>query len=134
MLPFYPEVCIALTIPCTDFLLNQPKKSFTICSYNYLYTFILQWRIYIQKFPAHAPSPTGPNSFVFAYIFTKKCPRRRSTTPPGPRPLREILDPPLFCNTVTTTLINVMVELRTVPTEQLHYSCTNTLVGICNLR
>ena len=22
--------------------------------------------------------PTGPNSFIFAYIFTKKCPRRRS--------------------------------------------------------
>ena len=40
---------------------------------------------------AHAP-PTGPNSFVFAYIFAKKCPCRRSTPP-----LREILDPPLIC-------------------------------------
>ena len=37
------------------------------------------------------PPPTGPNSFVFAYIFTEKCPRRRSTPP-----LREILDPPLI--------------------------------------
>ena len=36
--------------------------------------------------PAHAPT-MGPNSFVFAYIFTKKCPRRRSTPPPtGARP------------------------------------------------
>ena len=25
--------------------------------------------------------PTAPNSFIFAYIFTKKCPRRRSTPP-----------------------------------------------------
>ena len=39
------------------------------------------------------PSPMGPNSFVFAYIFTQKCPRRRSTPPPPPP--REILDPPL---------------------------------------
>ena len=30
--------------------------------------------------PVHAP-PMGPNFFVFAYIFTKKCPRRRSTPP-----------------------------------------------------
>ena len=27
------------------------------------------------------PPPMGPNSFVFTYIFTKKCPRRRSTPP-----------------------------------------------------
>ena len=25
--------------------------------------------------------PMGPNSFIFTYIFTKKCPRRRSTPP-----------------------------------------------------
>ena len=25
--------------------------------------------------------PMGPNSFIFAYIFTKKCPCQRSTTP-----------------------------------------------------
>ena len=31
-----------------------------------------QWRIYIQKFLAHAPPPTGPNSFVFTYVFTEK--------------------------------------------------------------
>ena len=38
-----------------------------------------------------AGPPTGRNSFVFANIFTEKCPRRRSTSP-----LPEILDPPLF--------------------------------------
>ena len=37
-----------------------------------------------------ARPPMGPNSFIFAYIFTKKCPRWRSMPP-----LREILDPPL---------------------------------------
>ena len=31
---------------------------------------------------AHA-SPMGPNSFVFAYIFTEKCLHWRSTTPPN---------------------------------------------------
>ena len=30
--------------------------------------------------PAHAP-PTGPNSFIFAYIFTEKCPGRRPKAP-----------------------------------------------------
>ena len=29
------------------------------------------------------PHPTGPNSFVFTYIFGKKHPRRRSTPPYG---------------------------------------------------
>ena len=45
----------------------------------------------------HTPPPTEPNSFIFAYIFVKKCPCQRSTphlTGPCP-PLREILDPPL---------------------------------------
>ena len=43
------------------------------------------------------PPPMGPNSFVFAYIFTKKHPHQRSTTPlTGARPhLWEILDLPL---------------------------------------
>ena len=42
-----------------------------------------------------ARPPTGPNSFLFTHIFTKKQPRRRFTpllTGPSPR---EILDPPL---------------------------------------
>ena len=44
----------------------------------------------------HTPSPMGPNSFIFAYIFTEKCLRQRSTPPNGcTPPLREILDPPL---------------------------------------
>ena len=32
--------------------------------------------------PAHAP-PMGPNSFVFTYIFTEKCPCWRSSPPPN---------------------------------------------------
>ena len=46
----------------------------------------------------HTPSPMGPNSFVFAYIFAKKHPCWRSTSLPltaARPPLREILDPPL---------------------------------------
>ena len=47
--------------------------------------------------PSACPPPTGPNSFVFAYIFTEKCPRWRPKPPKmGPRPLRKILDPALF--------------------------------------
>ena len=36
-------------------------------------------------YPAHA-SPTGTNSFIFAYIFTEKPPRRWSTPPTSQRP------------------------------------------------
>ena len=44
----------------------------------------------------HTPPPMGPNSFIFAYIFTKKCPHWRSTPPlMGACPPWEILDPPL---------------------------------------
>ena len=48
---------------------------------------------------AHAPH-MGPNSFIFAYIFTKKCPLQRFMPPlkgacPPPPP-QEILDLPLF--------------------------------------
>ena len=30
---------------------------------------------------ARRTPPMGPNSFIFAYIFTKKCPHRRSMPP-----------------------------------------------------
>ena len=44
---------------------------------------------------AHTP-PMGPNSFIFTYIFAKKHPHQRSTSPSWVHaPLREILDPPL---------------------------------------
>ena len=36
---------------------------------------------------ASARRPTGPNSFIFAYIFSEKCLCRRSTPPMGPHPL-----------------------------------------------
>ena len=39
----------------------------------------------LEGMPGARP-PTGPNYFVFAYIFTKKCPRQRSTPPNGPTP------------------------------------------------
>ena len=34
----------------------------------------------------HMPPPMGPNSFIFAYIFTKKHPHQRSTPPNGCTP------------------------------------------------
>ena len=45
----------------------------------------------------HAP-PMGPISFIFAYIFTKKCPCQRSMPPlmGACPPLREIVDSPLL--------------------------------------
>ena len=40
------------------------------------------WRIWGGGGHArHTPPLMGPNSFIFAYIFTKKCPHRRSTAP-----------------------------------------------------
>ena len=60
--------------------------------------------------------PTGPNSFFFAYIFTKKRPRRRSRPPPrpvtSPCPQPEILDPPLvsFHQTCRETNCAITVE------------------------
>ena len=43
------------------------------------------------------PPPTGPNSFIFAYIFTEKCPRWRPKPPQNGSmpPLWKILDPAL---------------------------------------
>ena len=42
------------------------------------------------KFSGARYPSTGPNSFVFTYIFTKQCPHQRSTPPPktGPHPPR----------------------------------------------
>ena len=55
----------------------------------------------VPRGPPH--QPTGPNSFVFTYIFTEKHPRRPSAPPNGvrsPAPQREILDPLLLCSTM----------------------------------
>ena len=52
------------------------------------------WRI--QGVPLACTPPTGLISFIFAYVFTKKCTRRRLAPPNGSAPpQREILDPPL---------------------------------------
>ena len=59
--------------------------------------------------------PMGPNSFVFAYIFTEKHPHRRSTPLTGARPLWEILDPPLY-----TILENVSIVLSRSSSIILH--------------
>ena len=40
-----------------------------------------------------APTPKGPNSFVFAHVSVEKCPPSEVGTPP---PQREILDPQLL--------------------------------------
>ena len=45
----------------------------------------------------------GPNSFIFAYIFAEKCPRRGSTAP-----LREIQDPPLLITTYMSALLTLI--------------------------
>ena len=46
---------------------------------------------------ARPPPPTGPNSFAFTYVFTKKHLCQRLAPPPMRvgAPQREILDPPL---------------------------------------
>ena len=70
----------------------------------------IQWWIYIQRFPVHAPPPTGPNSFIFTYVFTEKCLCRRLVPPPvrvGTPPQREILDPPLVSETHTLRNSNI---------------------------
>ena len=69
--------------------------------------------------------PMGPNSFVFAYIFTEKCLRRRFTPPlTGARPLREILDPSLA---ISINLLGNRAELTIakfmVSVERVHHSC-----------
>ena len=53
-----------------------------------------------KSFRRAPPPPTGPNSFVFTYVFTKSacvggwCPLQRGLASPK----REILDPPLIVN------------------------------------
>ena len=56
---------------------NTPEKYGILHSWY----FHVQWRIYIQKFLARAP-PTGPNSFVFTYVFTEKHMCWRLVPPP----------------------------------------------------
>ena len=50
-----------------------------------------------KSFRRAPPTPTGPNSFVFTYVFTEKRLCQRLAPPPTRvgAPQREILDPPL---------------------------------------
>ena len=62
-----------------------------------------------KSFRRPPPPPTGPNSFVFTYVFTKKHLCRRLAPPPTrvgapPPPQREILDPPLTIVSFNKTL------------------------------
>ena len=52
----------------------------------------MHWWIQGGGAPLVCTPPTGSNSFVFAYVFAKKCPRRRWVPHQ-----REILDPLLEC-------------------------------------
>ena len=51
------------------------------------------------------PSSMGPNSFVFAYIFTKKHPHRRSTTP------NECTHPPTGNPGSATVIVHIEIWL-----------------------
>ena len=68
--------------------------------------------------PAHAP-PTGPNSFMFTYIFTEKCPRWRPKPPQNGStpPLQKILD------------LALMLTGQILQSEQM----TGNKVGICRI-
>ena len=64
----------------------------------------LHWRIKGGTTGTHPPPSTGSNSFIFAYVFAKKCPRRRSAPPQRlsvPPPEREILDPLLTYQSIS---------------------------------
>ena len=57
---------------------------------------------------ARCTPPMGPDSFIFAYIFTKKCPHQRSMPPQRVHsPLREILDLPLIIMCKYTDVVSV---------------------------
>ena len=63
---------------------------------------LLVYALADQGGAAGAPAPpTGPNSFIFAFVFTENCPCQRLAPPnvlaPTPHPQQEILDRPLVC-------------------------------------
>ena len=56
---------------------------------------LIHWRIQGRR--QRVPPPTGSISFIFAYIFAKRCTHRRLAPPNGlVPPQREILDLPLL--------------------------------------
>ena len=91
-----------------------------------------QWRIYIQKFPARPPPPTGPNSFIFTYVFTEKCLCRRLAPPPTRVGAPPTGNPGSALATVDVFTILVIESWETVTCVRIHYihtsSSTLTLV------
>ena len=80
---------------CKQFLLTSNNKNSALCYLD------RHWRIRggrRQRVPP--PPPTGSISFIFAYIFTKKCTCQRLALPQrvSNPPQWEILDPPLIDN------------------------------------
>ena len=72
--------CIQMNSTTSHLSSLKCNRSIPRCMYVCMYV-CMQWRIYIQKFPARAP-PTGPNSFIFTYVFTEKHLCRRLVSPP----------------------------------------------------
>ena len=85
----------------------------------------------LGTWPVHPP--TGPNSFVFAYIFTKKHPCWRLAPPNGSaRPQWEILHPPLewslFCSN------KVKFKKLTLQLSWIPLLCRSNLFGFAFYR
>ena len=79
---------------------------------------------------AHAPPPTVPNSFVFAYIFAKKYPHWRSTPPlTGPRPLPH--GKSWICHCYRVTIITSDTEAPAEKEESTRASYMQNIKAIC---
>ena len=73
---------------------------------------------------------TPPPSFVFAYIFTKKCPRWRSTPPPNGSTclFREILDPPL--HKINSCISEIAVQKHLLNSIQGPEQCHHFVLSV----
>ena len=91
--------------------------------------------------PPARPPPTGSNSFIFAYVFAKKCPHRRSAPPYGSVPPQwEILDPPLCVmsfldlNIQISPVIYTWYQTLTKFTNLFLLLCMYVCIIICGIR
>ena len=87
----------------TNDLVPDPENSYTSSqTYHTILTFMFIGGSRGGR-AGHTPPPTGPNSFIFTYIFTEKHLRQGIHTLPNGStpPLLEILDPPLMLHTLT---------------------------------